>query len=230
MARGSTLLELTEMVRAECRRSTNASRGMDDLNNIQGIIRRQYERLYDEFDWPFLKALRKVEIEAGSRYYDLPDDMNLERVSKVSFKFGGQWHPLDYGIGLDDYSAIDSELGVRSDPVQKWQIIDVGGVPQIEVWPLPASAGEIAFDGIRSVAMLTANDSVCEIDDQLVVLYTSAEVLMASESADYKAKLDLANSRLARLKGRLAKKRVFNMAGNSDAKKGMPRIQVAYAR
>jgi hypothetical protein len=39
---------------------------------FEQTLRDTQERLYDEFDWPFLKVQRDKVLAAGQRYYDVP--------------------------------------------------------------------------------------------------------------------------------------------------------------
>ena len=86
MARKTTFGELIEQVRAEARISTAVSQGQANENYLKQLIKRYYDHLYDEFDWPFkriLKSEARVTTLAGSRYYDYPPNLDLERIFKM---------------------------------------------------------------------------------------------------------------------------------------------------
>lgn len=226
MARGKTLLQLTEQLRAECRRSTSASRGIDDLTYLHQVLRRTQEFLYDEYDWPFLRAKREETLSAGQRYYDFPVDMALEGVESVWVKDGDVWLPVERGIGPKEYTAYNSDADVRADPVLRWDVIDTGAL-QFEVWPIPASAHTLRMDGKRALGDLIANDDTADLDDILIVLFAAAEVLDASDQKDADTKRAAANRRLHQMKVRTRKSRSVNMTGERQSRRGYPRILVA---
>lgn len=223
MARNNTLNELVEMVRDECKLSTNSSRGTDHRNYIVRLIRRYYEQLYDEHDWAFLKITREdagKDIEAGQRYYDFPAELNLERAHTLWMKWGEQWIPLEYGITPADYSAQDSDADERSDPAMKWQVY---GENQFEIWPLPASdiAGGLRFEGIKKMTQLIDNEHRCDIDGMLVSLFVAAEILGGNKDTETASskKQAAAQDRFLAMKARAPRPRVrMGLGQESDRK------------
>lgn len=175
MARGTTLGELVTKLRVAARLDPNPalSKNMEPL--FKQTLADTQERLYDEFDWPFLKIQRDKELAAGQRYYDVPVDMNLERVIAVDTKVGGEWVPVERGIPLDCYSAVDSDLDQRRDPVVRWDVVDTGDGEQIEVWPVPSTNGlQLRFSGIRKLKQLIGQADKADLDDKIIVLFSSA--------------------------------------------------------
>lgn len=179
MALRTTLDQLVEMLRDETKVSSNSSRGTDHRAYLERLIKRQYETLCDEFDWSFLKVHRgdaRKTLEAGSRYYDFPIEMDVRDTVKCFHFFGNIWTELAYGIEFGDYNQLDPDPDhdQRSDPQLKWQIRDGR---QFEVWPLPASDGNIVeFTGTRKPEALVSGIARADMDDQLIVLYAAAEV------------------------------------------------------
>jgi hypothetical protein len=104
--------------------------------------------------------------------------------------------------------------GSRSDPIEKWQIIDAGAGPQCEVWPLPATRGKLRFRGIRALRPLVNGSDVADLDDDLIVLWCAAE--LRSGEKDGKAKAALAQRRLNALKGQLRKSGSFRPGEGTD--------------
>lgn len=227
MSRNVTLNELTRQVRAECRLSTGASRGLDDLENIQQLIKRVQETLYDDYDWPFMRidktSATKV-LSAGQRYYDVPVTMNIERAFSVWHNQGANvWMELPQGISMAEYSQQDSDNNNRADPALKWDILNE---TQIEIWPLPASdGGLIRFDGLKKLTPMVTVEDRCDLDDKLIVLFVSAEILAGTKQADAQLKLELANRRLAKMQGRLVSKKRLFMGGAPQEPTGI-RIRV----
>lgn len=233
MARGVTLGELTDRLRIEAYLDPNPSLSVNVLELMKQSIRTEQERLYDEFDWPFLKITSDKAMEAGSRYYDVPTDMNLERIQKVDVLYGGRWLPVQRGISLDDYNITNSDDDVRTDPIRKWDVRDTGDGEQIEVWPMPASDGStLRFTGIRKLNALVANADIADLDDQMIVLFVAAEMLAEKNQKAASLKLQRAKDRKATLQGRVAKTRTntLNMNGRGPDEQRQPRVMVAVVR
>lgn len=163
--------------------------------------------LWDEYDWPFARIHKEdagKTLMEGERYYDFPDLLDVERTVILWRKNGNVWGELIQGITPEDYSAHDSDLPDKADPALKWDVYDES---QFEVWPVPASDNwEVRFDGYRRKTELVDDEARMDLDDILVVLYAAAEILTAAKQADGPAKLQAAERRLNRLRGRLATK------------------------
>ena len=214
MARGKTLLQLTEAVRNECRRSSNTSRGVDALNNIKQVIKRVYETVYDEFDWPHLNVTRDITTNAGQIHYDFPDDLLAEDIdNKVKFLYGSQWQDVSYGIDADDYTIFNSDNDERSDPILKWDILNTGTEGQIEVWPRPKTSAKIRLKGKKSFVELVTDSDVCLLDSVAITLIASSEILQASESPDWQTKRDAGYARLNRVRARITKSKRYSLSG-----------------
>lgn len=204
MARNVTLNELTRQVRAECRLSTSTSRGLDDLENIKQMIQRVQETLYDDFDWPFMRVDKEAAtktLQAGQRYYDFPETMNMERAFSLWNNVTSVWTKLEQGISLSNYAQINSDNNFRADPPLRW---DIYNETQYEIWPMPASdGGLVRFDGIKKLTPFVGTEDRADLDDKLIVLFVAAEILASTKQADAQLKLELAQKRLARMQGRL---------------------------
>jgi hypothetical protein len=198
VARGTQLQTLAEMLQDECRLSSATSRGVDHRTYLQRLIKRVQEELYDDFDWPFMKIKRDEAdktLAAGQRYYDFPTALNPERITTVHVNNGGIWTPLVRGIGTREYSAMDSDSDVRSDPALHW---DWYGEDQFEVWPMPAANGDtVRFDGRKKLTALSQESATADLDDILIVLFCAAEVLAPNNQKDAEVKLQKAQRRLA---------------------------------
>lgn len=216
MARGQTLGELVTQLRIATRHDSNPSLSQSMEPIFQQTLKDTQERLFDEFDWPFLYVTRDKSLEAGQRYYDLPDDMNLERLSKVDVRFADTWLPVERGINLNCYNIHDSDSDQRSDPVIRWDVVDTGDGEQIEVWPIPVSASRLRFRGTRNLKPLVSQTDRADLDDQLIVLFAAAEILGGAKNDLAKLKLQQANKRLEVLRGRTTTKR------NRLARLGLP--------
>lgn len=231
--RGRTLLQIISSVRAEIRQSTNVAVGQNARPRIVELITREYERLYNDFNWEFLKIYRDKVLSAGQRYYAFPTDLTLEKVLTVEVRYSGQWTPIKYGIGSREYNVIDSEqTNGRQDPVRRWQSYESD---QFEVWPKPASngaadgEGRLRFWGIKKFSPLVSNDDVCLLDDKLVILYVASEYLSKKEGGPIKRAA--ADMLYAKLRGSLKKSKPIQIGGGNDDDCSDEReIHVTYAR
>lgn len=209
MARGTTLGELTNQLRLAARYDPNPALSISITPLMQQELRDTQERLYDEFDWPFLHIHRDKIMAAGQRYYDIPEDLNLERIIAVDIKYGGKWLPVERGITLDHYSSSDSDDAAnRNDPVRRWEVLDTGNGEQIEVWPIPASDGsQLRFTGIRKLNALVEDADRADLDDQLVVLFAAGELLAGAKNPLSQIKFTQGAQRKSMLQGRVTKTR-----------------------
>lgn len=201
--RGKTLDQLIEAVRAESRLSTNNSRGLESRENITQVIRRNYEVLYGDYDWPHLQVHREdgfVTVQAGQRYYDYPEKLDIETITSAFTNYGSGWVPLAYGVSLGTYNTLDSEADQRCDPPLKWVVRDDR---QFEVWPIPATNGSlIGFEGRQKFAPLVRGSDKCLLDSTLIELFCAAELLEAVGAKDAASKRNMASARLLKLRAR----------------------------
>lgn len=211
MARGATILQLISDLRDELRRANSPAAGPDDTGPLRRTINHVYETLYTSHDWPHLKTyFDKLPMNAGERYYDVPTGLDYERVIDARNWWNGIPEPIERGISFDDYMSYDSTADVRSSPVLKWDIRFTGDREQIEFWPVPDSSTQsVQFVGMWAHAPLVNDTDICRLESEVVVLYAAAE-LLANDSPDKKAKLQLAQERL-----RLAKIRSTSGAGKT---------------
>ncbi len=201
MARKTQLQQLVAQLRAETGRSQAVAVGTSELDNLKEQLRRTQEQLYDDYDWPFLTVERSVPLQAGQRFYDFPEDLNYDRLNVVKFKYNNVYTDLDRGITFDEYSIYDSNANQRSSPALKWDVRNTGTIEQLEIWPVPNDAGSVHFFGTKKLSPLIDDADRADLDDRLIVLFLAAEILARQKSPDAKNKLDLANTRLLKLRG-----------------------------
>lgn len=224
MARGSTLIRLLDLLRAEARLSPSAAHNAQDRDAQVKLIQRVQEWLWDDFDWPLLRVDRYFEAQAGQRYYDPPADLEIDRIKKVQIFHDTAWCDLEPGIDPEHLTAYNSDLDERQWPPQRWQITED---EQVEIWPIPdtdyddaTNEGWIKLTGIRRLQTLAADNDEADLDDRLIVLYAAAERLAAVGAKDAPLKLDQANKRYAKLRGAQMPRRKFRMFGiGSDTRR-----------
>lgn len=185
MARGVTLGEMVTSVRIESGMDPDPALSLNMEPLIKELIRREYERLYEEFDWPFLRIRSDVSLQAGQRYYDIPNNLNLERIERVEYWWGDKWFPLVRGILMDDYNIHDSDADVRAEPAMKWDVLYTGSEAQMEIWPVPVTnTPKIRIIGIRNFTPLTTMAALCDLDDRMIILFVASEILARKQSPE----------------------------------------------
>lgn len=208
--RGTQFIKLLEMLRAELGRATSVAVGVSDAEGLKIKLRTRQELLYDDYDWPFMRKRFDRPLYQDERYYDVPPGMNLERIEEAWVYFGNLPRKVDRVIDEKDYAYFNSDQGITADPVLKWDVRSTGDVTssspdleQIEVWPIPASNNQtMVWRGIRQLRPLIKDGDVCDLDDQIIVLLTAAELLEKQESSSADMMRSLANQRISRMKGR----------------------------
>lgn len=243
MARGLTLEQLIYNLRAEVGMSTNPAVSRSTRARFITVLNRVQRRLYADFEWPFLNIHRDVQMQAGSRYYDFPADIDMDRATRFESKWGGTWQRVGHKITNQNLNEYDSDADVRSDPVWRWDyyLADNTETPQFEVWPVPATDGIAAtlenyvrVYGTQKLEEMVDDADTCLLDADLIVLYAAAEILSKMRSADAAAKLENANSLYTKLKGRATPgSEPFKIGGDTydDSRSGRREIElrVAYA-
>lgn len=220
MARGTTLLRLLDMYRSECRMSLNPAHGAQVRDTQVQMLQRSQERLWTDFAWPILRVERFLGTQNGQRYYDPPEDLDIDRITKLEVKHDDVYCAMDAGIEAQHYSAYDSEKDERQWPPQRWRISED---EQIELWPIPdtdydplTQEGRIKLTGIRKLRPLVDDDDRADLDDHLIVLYAAAEYLAGTGAKDAGLKQQQANARFARLRGQQSPRRKFRLFGHGQ--------------
>lgn len=222
MARRDTLVKLLDDLRAACRISLNPAHNAQNRDTQVKMLQRKQEWFWDDFAWPHLRVERFLDLAAGQRFYDLPDDLDITRIAKIEVRDAVAYRPLCWGIDAPQYATHDSELGDRAWPVRHCKISED---EQLEVWPIPdqdfdpvTHEGRIKVTGIRHLRAFIADDDRADIDGQLLVMHCAAEYLAATGAKDAQVKMDQANARYAKLRGQLSPKRVHTMFINDTSK------------
>lgn len=224
MARGLTLEQLIYNLRSEVGQSTNPAVSRSTRSRFITILNRVQRRLYADYDWPFLEIHRDVLLQAGSRYYDFPNDIDMDRAVRFETKTSGEWQKLGYKITNIHLSQYDSDQNVRSNPAWRWDYyLEAGSQdPQFEVWPLPDTDSDpdtlenaIRVHGFQKLSAMVNDIDTCLIDADLIVLYCAAEILAKMRSPDAQAKLENANTLYLKLKGRATPSEPFKVGGDT---------------
>lgn len=211
MARGVTLSTLVEALRAEIGASTSVAQGGASAPQLQQVLRRTQERLYAEYNWPHLVIERDEPMVSGERYYTYHPDINYDRILSVHVKNNTTWEPVEFGFDTTIYNITDTELNETDEPVRRYRNYEDN---QFEVWPVPSNDTQVLrFRAIRALRPLLANDDTCDLDSNLIVLYSAAELLQRLKSADAESKLAAASQLYRHLRGNFDKTPTFIMGG-----------------
>lgn len=171
---GDTLATLIEEVQYELVQVASPAAGQNFREHIKARIRREYRRLYHEHDWPDLIEWYDFDSAAGQRYYDWPTGTSLETTLAIYPRVGNLWQePLHRGLDPSHYNAFDSDADARVDTPQRWRPTN----GQLEIWPMPAS-GNLTFRVVakRPFTPLVDEDDRCDLDTDLVVLFSAAQL------------------------------------------------------
>ena len=217
MARGSTLVRLLDLYRAEIRASQNPAHNNQVRDTQVKLLQRIQEWLWEDFDWPLLRVERFLELQDGQRYYDTPADLDVDRIAKIEVYHDSAWCALKPGIDAEHFTAYDSEKDERQWPPQRWRFAENEA---FEIWPIPdtnydsvTKEGWLKITGTRKLSDLVKDEDRADLDDRLIVLYAAAETLASTGAKDANLKLDQANKRYAKLRGSQTPRRKFKMFG-----------------
>lgn len=180
MATGKTLGHVLTKTLHEIGKSSQSALNIDARETLKSFIVDEQERLVDEYQWLSFVGDEDgryfdIELVAGERYYDWPDNFDWKTLRGVAYLLNGTWVPVDYGITLQDYSAFNPENDERSEPTQKW---DFHTEEQIEIWPLPSSnGGTVRLEG-RGLPNMTVSEAlVLSIDSIALQKFAAASYL-----------------------------------------------------
>jgi len=230
MARGQTLEDILNLMRAEARLSLSPAMNTQVAESHKLLLAREQRRLWEDYAWPHLRVNYLLPLAAGQYEYSLPANtytgplytLNIDRVEQVSVRDAGEWVPLHPEISEANYSYHETELDERSWPVRNWKATDQD---QIEVWPIPDTNGTAAtlegylrITGIRDLQPFIADADRADIDDNLIALYVSGGVLAATGAKDAQLKLEAANKLFTKLKGKQTKTTSFRLFGTGGAR------------
>lgn len=223
MSQRLTLLEMIRNLRAETGRSLTTSVGVQERDTLVHNLQRTQKWLWYDYNWPRQVIDRDITLEAGSRYYAYPTDMDFEFVQTMWAQIGIMWTPLDIGITPMNYTMINSEAGIQSWPPRRWMHrVDQGptnGDGQFELWPVPDQAGTLRIRGRRKLLPLVADTDYSTLDCDLIVLFAAARMLARMKAEDAQIVAAEAQRLYMDIKGRQSpdRGRTVVIGGGNDA-------------
>ena len=219
MARRRPLSDLKTMLRAEMRESTNLLH-QPDWNPIAVRALSSAQRLLWMAErWKFLEFDIAVPLSAGERYHAIPatpagiPEVDIEGILKVVIQRSYTTYDLDYGIEYHHYAERDS-VAIGARPVEKWDfperwdLRDDGTAVKLELWPvLNENASDIACRLYfhRGLSDLALDTDLCDLDDELIVLFAAADLMSGRDAKDAQVKAAKAQAYLEALKIRTSK-------------------------
>lgn len=231
MARNTTLIHLLDGLRAASRLSLNAASNIQVRDSQVKALQLKQDWFWGDFAWPHLRVDRDIELQAGQRYYEMPDDMDIDRISHIQVRSDSLYRPLSPGIDARHYAAYDSDLDQRGWPVCRWKIVED---QRLEVWPVPNSNfdettldGRMRITGIRTLAPLVADTDRADLDDQLLIKSCAADYLAATGAKDAQIKLDEANRLYVKLRAQLQPRKKITIGRTDDYHSRVERIPIA---
>lgn len=199
---GLTLSEIKSLVRTHAGMSQSAGLNVQVDQSLTDLINQVQRTLYLKFEWENKWRQHEKAIVAGSYIYDFPATLDWDQVRLVQVRWAqSSYLDVAYGIGSDEYNAIDTRNGVKQDPVQKWQhrVAD-NNTPQFEIWPIPASASTLIFDGMTKLPKLVAETDRSHLDGDVLAMYAAAAKLGGAGTKAGQAKQIEAKEHLGGLK------------------------------
>jgi hypothetical protein len=213
MAQGVTLADMTLDLRATLGYSMNVAHGVDQQASLNAALKRTQIELWQIYDWPSLDVMIDVDLPAGQKTVSVPTvaanppGMDFEHINAL------YWYTvtdtrrryIDYGIGPEEYSQSDSNLNVQGGNPVKWQFWGAGaGQPTdtIEIWPIPAAAYRLTFEGRRALKPLVADTDVCTLDSELIIAQAAIPIMARNRDLTVQTQIQKAQSLMMRIKSR----------------------------
>lgn len=222
MAVGTQFSALLDMLLEELGLTTNVAVGVDARPGLKRNLNRAYQIVAEAYSWPHLRVLpTRIPLAEGQRFYDLPQELDVNDVDEIIAWQGNLPHLLERGVSYEEYAVFDSENDVRSSPPQKWDWRFDGNVTQLEIWPIP-TAGDmlLALTGTHKTPKLVNDADKCLLDDELVVLAAAVRVLKRQGSKDADSVASEYEARLRQMKSRTGPSKTVVMG---DAGERTPR-------
>ncbi len=208
--RGSTLLKIRTMLKAECGYNMDAGVATGEDKRFNMKLENMQQFLWSQYQWPFLYTHADVALVPNQRFYNFPAAVSFDYPTMAEVYWVNLWMDVDFGIKGPQYSDVNPDLNQTLDPVQRWQNYTL---TQFEVWPMPGTGQTLRFWGTGSLPPLQADVDVALLDDLLITYFTAAELLAKSKQQDAKSFLAKGTALFNRLKAADRPDMVFTLGG-----------------
>lgn len=215
MPTGTQLVQLRKMLNCEAGQEMDETISPATVAINNQLLNNQQSFLVNQHSFLLGKTVVNLQATVGQQYYVVPAGIDFDRLEQPTFTNVNNFrYRIGYGIGQEEYNLFRSDLGVRASPVMRWQFVNVNGVLQIELWPIPSVPQTIIFTGTLPLTQMVNDTDTCVIDDLILVLFTAAELLARHGSGDFQAKAAKAKAALDSLKSTIPiQYEVWNISG-----------------
>jgi len=216
MAVGTTLVQLRKMLNAEIEDEIDETISNAGITRKNQLLNNMQQFLWNQHDYLRGKVRVEAPIPADTQYCDLPTGIDLDHLDKPTYVLMNNWrYEVQFGIKVTDYNVFNSSLGVKSQPIYKFDFVNVDGTLMMEVWPISTVDQTLELSGILPLTQMVSDSDTCVVDDMAIVLFVAAEILAKRGAGDAQAKLAKATAYINSLRsGKPSRYETFNIAGN----------------
>lgn len=218
MRSGVALKTLRKEVAIEAGFSTESGHLAYSTERLNQMINRVERMMSNMDEWPTQNNYAAVTITADTQFHTLPATFDFTGIDTAWCQFGSEWLEVTHGITQYDRSLYSSTQ--RAEPVRKW-MINQSDTTQFEVWPIPGTAQSMRFEGSVKVGVMAADDDLCVLDADIIVMRVAAQILGRDKKDDAALLLDNAQ----KLTQAILKRQTMNKSGSINLGAGLGQRQ-----
>jgi len=156
---------------------------------MDSFLQSAQDQLYEVCDWRELCSVDERLTGTDQRYYDYPDNCNVERIQRIAVWNGGEWQDLNEGISLAQRSVDLHDYPMCFERRE-----------QIELWPVPAAQYQMRTEFVRTLGQFTESDHRASLPDRDIFLLALADAKAHYRQPDAENLRKQADALLNRLK------------------------------
>lgn len=221
MRSGVALKTLRKEVAIEAGFSTDSGHLAYSTERLNQMINRVERMMANMDEWPTQNTYGAVAVTADTQFHTLPAGLNFTGIDTAWCQFGSEWLEVKHGITQYDRSLYSATQ--RAEPVRKW-MISQSDTTQFEVWPIPGANQNMRFEGSATVGVMAADDDICVLDADIIVMRVAAQILGRDKKDDAALLLDNAQ----KLTTAILKRQTMNKSGSINLGAGLspsPRLR-----
>lgn len=181
MRSGIRLATIRDEVMIEAGLSLQAGHAIYTTSKLDQMINRTERMMRLKEEWPDQQVEERVTIPADAQYVDLPATITFTEIESSHCSYGDEWLPINHGIGARERTIYNDSQ--RAMPIQKYEI-SATRPTQFEVWPVGSADQTILFQGTKTVGAMIAEDDICALDADVIVMRVAAQILGRDNQAD----------------------------------------------
>ena len=113
---------------------------------------------------------QRMDINANQRFYNVPNDCNLLKPLIVSIKRSGSENYFAIPSGIS--SAEHNFESITTQTPSRWDVLEDGGVPKLELWPTPDTSDDsIRLEYNSGLKPFSEDIDLTSIEPQLILLH-----------------------------------------------------------